>query len=889
MANRIDSKTLLLCLLSLVTAAHGLQVCDQRLLNTFKLKGLRYAITDPMYICPDVKDRCCTLMDEIEIISMWKTNSQDHLRIYREAVARIYELLMEMHYDFIKLDYGDIPMHYLYFKKVPYQYKVCGDNTVRLANDNEYNREVADQLLPGPGKVSPLMKLPMVNDVINKQKGEYKEKIVQMVIDYIKGVKKVNQKWEAMYTVCTKKHTVDGVKQQICFRIRHFRALKARGLRDFSLVAENSPRKLFRKNAVNRYMQAQLMAYRNLKQNKTGDPKQLRELRMFMGLEAVEKLKKMNDQQRKKFERKLGFFKKIGKAIGDFFSYPARLRKAKKLEKKRQKKEEQLYNKYNLEVAQVKPILEQYFPFGKIPDYLFTTREIFIAERREFPFIKCVNRTRYYFHSFLLMNERKSQYCESVMGTIKKFKMDDFKAYFPQIRDITIGLLDLKKTMYCDICDAHRQRYFNGENRVIIYSQEFCQDVLHEYRDYFYWKNILLIEYLDLQVQFIECMQTAGNTFKFPIPSIVTWHKRRIFFIKRCLDNLNTKDFYRYCRFICVQFRYTNYSKFFDGDIEFLMRIFYKITKFIRDSLGKTQLTLKDIKAERLKEKRQKLKELMKNIKLLNKRHKRGGQKITVKGNKMKVKTKKKVPKKHPTLKGKPKPKKKAAKLKRGKRKKKPQKKKKSKKGGKGRNAEYKTIQMLGKKIVTTFSLLKEIRNMKHYSKADMEYRDLKIPHDKRFTYREAYVSDEIFEKVDKPYNMNCWRSFFSKHKNALNPFRDIVNTNFDFKLTSLIELQARRTKREQLNFNVLETYLKTNKPVQDGFNKDFDEIANVKIKHHKLSKKAAPKKEKATDAYGNEEEEISATDWFDDHMGPNSLDTSAKLLHETMHVNHDY
>ena len=90
--------------------------------------------------------------------------------------------------------------------------------------------------------------------------------------------------------------------------------------------------------------------------------------------------------------------------------------------------------------------------------------------------------------------------------------------------------------------------------------------------------------------------------------------KRRIFFIKRCLDNLNTKDFYRYCRFICVQFKYQNYSKFFDGDIEFLLQIFYKITKFIRDSLGKSQLTLRDIKADRLKEKRKKLAQLMKNI-----------------------------------------------------------------------------------------------------------------------------------------------------------------------------------------------------------------------------------------------------------------------------------
>ena len=885
MRKQLNQTTVFFVLLVFVSFVGTLQVCDQRLLNTFKLKGLKTSITDPMYICPGVKDKCCSLMDEIEIISMWKMNSQYHLRVYREGVTRIYELFMEMHYDFIELGTTDIPMHYLYFRKVPYIRKICFDNTVRLPNDVVYNKEVADKLLPGKGAVKTIPSFPIVNDSLSKEKNDYKNKVMDLIIEYIEAVKKVNEQWEKVEVPCTFKHTWKGKIWQECRKIRHFRELKERGVKHLEFADETKDRRLLQKNAINKYMQAQLVNYKNLKNDKK-DTKQMRDLRLFIGVNSIKELKKMKGKKRKLFFGKIKkFFKGVGTAIGDFFTKARRVKAALKRDIKRQFELNELYQQWEVKVSQAKDVLAKSVVFQSFDKALLQSKQFYIPSRREFPFIKCVNKKRKYYHSYLMMNEKKSRYCMSVMDTVKQFKMNDFKAYFPQIRDIMIGLLDLKKTLYCDICDAHRQRYFNGENRMVIYTQEFCRDILGEYRDYFYWKNVLMVEYLDLQMQFIGCMESAGNVYKYPIPTAVTWHKRRIFFIKRCLDNLNSKNFYRYCRFICVQFKYDTYSKFFDGDVEFLGKIFYKISKFIKDGLGRQQITLREIKRDNLRKKKLRLKKLMAKIKLLKKKKSTFGKKKkkskkSKKRRKSKRKASKKVVKKNVKAK-----KKKKRKVRRRKRnlfaKKKPKK-----------SQRYRLIKKLGKKIVTTFTILSDIRKMKYYHKPNMKYKDLPIPHGKKISYKETYVTDQIYEKVDKPYDFKCWRAFFTEHKNGLNPLRDSVDTDFDFKLTSLIELQAKRTKREQLNLKVMETYLKTDKTVQNEFNNDLDEMSGeVRTKKSKSNENfGKKKKKKPVNEYEEKDNKmVSGTDWFDEYVGDNSLDKSAKVMHNMLHKVHDY
>lgn len=56
---------------------------------------------------------------------------------------------------------------------------------------------------------------------------------------------------------------------------------------------------------------------------------------------------------------------------------------------------------------------------------------------------------------------------------------------------------------------------------------------------------------------------------------------RKIPFFEECLENLESEDFYRYCRFICMEYRYHDISDVIEGHIGLFNRAYTIILSFL--------------------------------------------------------------------------------------------------------------------------------------------------------------------------------------------------------------------------------------------------------------------------------------------------------------------
>lgn len=218
----------------------------------------------------------------------------------------------------------------------------------------------------------------------------------------------------------------------------------------------------------------------------------------------------------------------------------------------------------------------------------------FIPVNTEIPVIQCRTRFSRVMKPFLVLNEDKFHFCQLMIEKIKKVDVNFAISGLETTKAMLTNMLELKKSIYCTICDAANQQLFDVNRGMIVYSQEFCFDILTRYKDYIFFKNIEFVQYIDDLMQVQECTQSTGDENTFPSVNRVSWMKRRIPFIQRCYENLDKPDYYIYCRFMCVQYRLQDYSKFFEGDMKLLSELFSGMASFLRSIRSTRTYTSED-------------------------------------------------------------------------------------------------------------------------------------------------------------------------------------------------------------------------------------------------------------------------------------------------------
>ena len=139
--------------------------------------------------------------------------------------------------------------------------------------------------------------------------------------------------------------------------------------------------------------------------------------------------------------------------------------------------------------------------------------------------IECTTVTRHIEKEVKVVNNFKRGFCKKIKGKIRRFKINDFRSYIDELKVELTNLLSMKKTFYCVLCDIHYQSFIDGHNNMITFDANFCRRLVRDFRDYIKFSNIMLIEYIDMILQYIRCFSTDENEKIFPYQNFLNVYK----------------------------------------------------------------------------------------------------------------------------------------------------------------------------------------------------------------------------------------------------------------------------------------------------------------------------------------------------------------------------
>ena len=501
--------------------------CNQRLLATFKLKGMEYSINNQMMSCPHVRNRCCSLMDEVRIVQLWNQYSRTQTKIFSNQLFSIYKNFLELHQIFKTITTDEMVFQYLSYNVLHPQRRVCTQGT-HVRELRRWGKFIELQrMFPGRGAV---------RRVGTQAKYKYLVKmLLEMMKDKFSSFKLLPKLSTSLsFGFFRKLDQVSG-KPVTRKQRKQLGTLFQSPLKNF-MKAQKNFSKAAQKFAAKSYLQAggTFKALQNKKSTKK---------KVLQNKPQNETDKKVKSRLPRKLASKMNFQK----------------------------------------VSESTMI---YLPFGT--NYLsrfkfFTRMRVpFIPVTMEIPTISCTNKFSSVTKPFMVLNEEKFRYCNTAIDKMMNFDSDTLKNALDHNKAIVMDLLEHKKSLYCSICDAHEQRMFDMNRGLVVYSQEFCYDLLNKFKEYIIFKNIMIVDFIDTLMQVQECVQSTGDENNFPSINKLSWMRRRIPFIQRCFDNLDKDTFYVYCRFMCVQYRIQDYSNFFEGDIQMMTEMYSTVMSFLR-------------------------------------------------------------------------------------------------------------------------------------------------------------------------------------------------------------------------------------------------------------------------------------------------------------------
>lgn len=166
------SRSLKLILLLLSLIFHGVMgstKCNLELIQSFRLQGVQYSVSDQMKICPTVFERCCSIFDELSILKYWNDFAETRLRILAQKSYLGFKTIALYSQQLNKFSETDIIVNYVDYRWMRFFHRNVENNAVnprlnrRLMN-LQFNaflpgRGMVTKFVPRPGQVSFIMRV----------------------------------------------------------------------------------------------------------------------------------------------------------------------------------------------------------------------------------------------------------------------------------------------------------------------------------------------------------------------------------------------------------------------------------------------------------------------------------------------------------------------------------------------------------------------------------------------------------------------------------------------------------------------------------------------------------------------------------------------------------
>ena len=214
----------------------------------------------------------------------------------------------------------------------------------------------------------------------------------------------------------------------------------------------------------------------------------------------------------------------------------------------------------------------------------FEDDSTFDAPAIEYNKISCYKNENVFSKELIMVNEEKVKFCFGLYEKFLNFDNEQFKKFLPVLKNSMIQVAHYKSSFYCALCDVHQQKHFNFKKEEFMINPDFCKTILRSKKEYIEFLHILLIEYFDSMLQYLSCYESEGNNFSFPYQNFLIKYKRRIPFLKECLEAIeeDNDSFHSKCWFICNRFSFLKVSSFFDGNLKLIKRVYLALYSFLR-------------------------------------------------------------------------------------------------------------------------------------------------------------------------------------------------------------------------------------------------------------------------------------------------------------------
>lgn len=519
---------------------YGIQECKVELLKYFGMAPLKYPINNTMVICGNITENCCSMEDEIRIYRLWKRFSISQINKHVDQMVKNYATLFAYHDELMAVDFNRIEIKQTENRKIPFKFKVCERIAYQLDEEEKVLNSV--DLLNN----SALLDDPNLKQKIIQKKISFKN---NTNINDLPGINDAN---------------INGMEKES----RELQQTRGR-----ILETSNESQKEESAKQIERKLRVILQDKKHYNRNK----------------KASDKLVEVDKQLKQSLNLDKSF-KLLTQQAGN----PITEHTISKAPSNIQENNNEIQR--GLKLAQLPSSNNPNISLNNNGLAKSTKKKRSLADDRENSFsrpfifeeelperkVQCTYLDRVVAKRVTVFNKYKQEFCSDLKTKLTKFKISDFKAYVPDVKIEMIRLMNLKKSFYCYLCDIEQQKRIDAENSIVTFDAQFCRRLVIDFRDYIKFQNVLLIEYIDMVLQYVRCFQTTADEARFPYASFLLMYQKNFETIQNCYDNVDKPDFMKYCIYICQQYSYTTFSKFFDGNPDLINRILMTLTSFFR-------------------------------------------------------------------------------------------------------------------------------------------------------------------------------------------------------------------------------------------------------------------------------------------------------------------
>lgn len=542
------------------TASQEAAKCDLELMNSFKLIGMPAASQDQLAICTAIQNNCCTIIDELSIVKYWREFSTPKIAKFANYLGVIYRKIFMFQRYISLVNFDNVLVHFTRRKFINYNETVCSLVEGTTPTDDF---DIDEQYKQFNQKVQADMAM---------KEAEEQIKIYENIDTSPRFLKKLtsNQK-KAIRNAGILKQKLKATIKRAYKRFGSLLDQQKNEIKQLSRKLANE----FSKNMAQKYEKALAHFFDQSKDSlaESGTQSELQEREFGERAHSF-----INEIPRQLIDRATNIKKFMRRAARHLRSVSDI--KNSIIEVKNQIK----LLKDKMMSDTISTIVDEEVPSSKVLKVPIIDRV-----RPEFDpitksSVKCESFERKLFKNIILVNPVKYEFCHNVYQNIKLISEMDLEYLANGIKEQAEKILGLKKTLYCYLCDASSQKFFNHEKNVLMLSEEFCKDLIHNYYEYINFNNIVFIEYAEQLLHYISCLNSLPSETTFPLKTRLDFHKRNIIFFRRCFDNLDSEDMMRHCHFICSTFNFNGFSKYIDGDLGTLYLVYLEILDFARNN-----------------------------------------------------------------------------------------------------------------------------------------------------------------------------------------------------------------------------------------------------------------------------------------------------------------